>query len=133
MIHRLILPQVQQALGFFPVVGIIGSRQVGKTTLVKILEKSLNKSTLFLDLERDSDRYKLNEPEIFLQQYTDSCVIIDEIQNIPTLFPLIRWLVDQNRIPARFILTGSVSLLLLKIILKRWQVELLFLNCLLFH
>lgn len=109
MIQRLILPQVQQALSFFPVVGIIGPRQVGKTTLAKILEKALNQPTLFLDLERDSDRQKLAEPELFLQQYTDRCIIIDEIQNIPTLLPLIRWLVDQDRRPARFILTGSAS------------------------
>ena len=109
MIQRSILPQVQQALGYFPVVGIIGPRQVGKTTLAKILEKGLNKPTLFLDLERDSDRQKLAEPELFLQQYTDRCIIIDEIQNIPTLLPLIRWLVDQDRRPARFILTGSAS------------------------
>ncbi len=109
MIQRSILPQIQQALAYFPVVGIIGPRQVGKTTLAKILEKTLNQPTIFLDLERDSDRQKLSEPEIFLQQYTDRCVIIDEIQNIPTLLPLIRWLVDQNRHPARFILTGSAS------------------------
>ena len=109
MIQRSILPQIQQALGYFPVIGILGPRQVGKTTLAKVLEKSLNQPTLFLDLERDSDRQKLIEPEIFLQQYTDRCVIIDEIQNIPTLLPLLRWLVDQERRPARFILTGSAS------------------------
>ncbi len=109
MIDRYILPQVQEALTYFPVVGIIGPRQVGKTTLAKILEKNLNQATLFLDLERDTDRNKLAEPELFLQQNAEKCVIIDEIQNIPTLLPLIRWLVDQDRRPARFILTGSAS------------------------
>ena len=114
MIQRSILPQVQQALGYFPVIGIIGPRQVGKTTLAKIIEKTLPQPTLFLDLERDSDRQKLIEPEIFLQQYIDRSIIIDEIQNIPTLLPLIRWLVDQDRRPARFILTGSASLDIIK-------------------
>jgi uncharacterized protein len=109
MIQRAILPQIQEALTFFPVVGIIGPRQVGKTTLAKILEKTAHQPTLFLDLERDSDRQKLAEPEFFLQQYMDRCVIIDEIQNIPTLLPLLRWLIDQDRRPARFILTGSAS------------------------
>jgi uncharacterized protein len=109
MIHRHIQTQVQEALSYFPVVSIIGPRQVGKTTLAKTVEKTLNIPTLFLDLERDSDRQKLAEPELFLQQYTDRCVIIDEIQNIPTLLPLLRWLVDQDRRPARFILTGSAS------------------------
>ena len=109
MIQRSILPEVQHALTYFPVVGIIGPRQVGKTTLAKVLEKELNQPTLFLDLERDSDRRKLAEPELFLQKYSDRCIIIDEIQNLPTLLPLIRWLVDQDRRPARFILTGSIS------------------------
>jgi hypothetical protein len=109
MIQRAILPQIQEALTFFPVVGIIGPRQVGKTTLARILEKTVNQPTLFLDLERDSDRQKLAEPELFLQQHIDKCVIIDEIQNIPTLLPLLRWLIDQDRRPARFILTGSAS------------------------
>jgi uncharacterized protein len=109
MITRAIQTQVQQALTFFPAVGIVGPRQVGKTTLAKIIEQTLDMPTLFLDLERDSDRYKLAEAELFLQQYTHHCVIIDEIQNIPTLLPLLRWLIDQNRQPARFILTGSAS------------------------
>jgi uncharacterized protein len=109
MIQRILLPKIEQALTFFPVVGIIGPRQVGKTTLAKILEKSVNQPTIFLDLERDTDRQKLVEPEYFLQQYADRCIIIDEIQNIPTLLPLLRWLIDQDRRPARFILTGSAS------------------------
>jgi len=109
MIQRTIQPQIQEALTFFPVVGIIGPRQVGKTTLVKIVERQMVQPTLFLDLERDSDRQKLTEPELFLQQYTDRCVIIDEIQLLPTLLPLLRWSIDQYRRPARFILTGSAS------------------------
>ncbi|MFN4145871.1 MAG: ATP-binding protein, partial [Runella sp.] len=109
MIERTILPQIQKALSYFPAVGIIGPRQVGKTTLAKILEKTIEKPVLFLDLERDTDRQKLKEAEYFLQLYTEKCVIIDEIQNMPSLFPLLRWLIDQDRQPARYILTGSAS------------------------
>jgi predicted AAA+ superfamily ATPase len=109
MIHRNLLPKVLEALHFFPIVGILGCRQVGKTTLTKLIAPSLNKPVLFLDLERDSDRLKLAEPELFLSQYTDHCVIIDEVQNMPALLPLLRWLTDQHRVPARFILTGSAS------------------------
>ncbi|MBX2927453.1 MAG: ATP-binding protein [Saprospiraceae bacterium] len=107
MIERRITEKVKKALTAFPVVGIIGPRQVGKTTLAKVLEDTLDKPTLFLDLERNSDRQRLAEPELFLTQQTDKCVIIDEIQNMPELLPLLRWLVDQQREPARFILTGS--------------------------
>ncbi len=109
MVPRNILSPIKEALGYFPVVGIVGPRQVGKTTLAKLIEQSLDKPTLFLDLERDTDRQKLSEPEIFLSQYTDSCVIIDEVQNMPSLMPLLRWLVDQKRVSARFLLTGSAS------------------------
>jgi len=107
MIERHITEKVKKALTFFPVVGIIGPRQVGKTTLARRLESELKKPTLFLDLERHSDRQRLAEPELFLSQQTDKCVIIDEVQNMPELLPLLRWLVDQKREPARFILTGS--------------------------
>lgn len=59
MIHRFITEKIKKALNVFPVVGVIGPRQVGKTTLVRSLEKELQKPTLFLDLERSSDRQKL--------------------------------------------------------------------------
>lgn len=107
MIARSITQDIREALAVFPVVGIVGPRQVGKTTLTKQLEAELDKPTLFLDLERHSDRQRLAEAELFLSQQMDKCVIIDEIQNMPELLPLLRWLVDQKRVPARFILTGS--------------------------
>jgi uncharacterized protein len=109
MIQRTIQSSVEQALTFFPAIGIIGPRQVGKTTLVKIVQNQISLPTIFLDLERDSDRQKLAEPELFLQQHSDKCVIIDEIQILPTLLPLLRWSIDQNRRSARFILTSSAS------------------------
>ncbi|MEI6412237.1 MAG: ATP-binding protein [Bacteroidota bacterium] len=107
MIERFITEKVKKALGVFPIIGIIGPRQVGKTTLAKMMEKEVGKPTVFLDLERSSDRQKLAEPELFLTQQTEKCVVIDEIQQMPELLPLLRWLVDQKREPARFILTGS--------------------------
>lgn len=107
MIKRHITENVKRALTAFPIVGILGPRQVGKTTLARQLEQDMGKPTLFLDLERSSDRQKLAQPELFLSQHRDKCVIIDEIQNMPELMPLLRWLVDQQREPARFVLTGS--------------------------
>ncbi len=109
MIQRSILPAINEALSYFPAIGILGPRQVGKTTLVKMIQAQMTQPSLFLDLERDSDQQKLAEPELFVQQYTDRCIIIDEIQLMPTLLPLLRWTIDQQRQPARFILTGSAS------------------------
>ncbi len=109
LLERQIKTRVIKLLDHFPVVGIIGPRQVGKTTLVKSLIPFFKKESIYLDLELDSDFSKLQEPEFFLNQFTQHTVIIDEVQRYKNLFPLIRALIDQNRIPARFILLGSAS------------------------
>ena len=97
------------SLMIFPVTALIGPRQVGKTTLAKEIMKIYTKKAVYLDLELPSDINKLNEAEIYLKQYENCLVIIDEIQKMPELFPLLRSLVDQNRIPGRFLLLGSAS------------------------
>jgi uncharacterized protein len=109
IIERHITKQILKNLTYFPVVGIVGPRQVGKTTLAKILQKDLNTPSLHLDLELDEDLYKLQNPQVYLQMHREKCVIIDEIQRLPTLFPLLRALIDQNRRPAQFIILGSAS------------------------
>jgi predicted AAA+ superfamily ATPase len=114
MIHRSLEKKIIQSLEHFPVVGILGSRQVGKTTLAKELRKKINRSTIYIDLELPSDLNKLKEPELYLAQFTDFLVIIDEIQRMPDLFPLLRALIDQDRKPGRFLILGSASLDLIK-------------------
>jgi predicted AAA+ superfamily ATPase len=114
MFIRAVTSQLIDDLSFFPVVGIVGPRQVGKTTLAKWLQKQINKQTLYLDLELDTDLRRLDDAETFLQSHSDKCIIIDEIQRLPRLFALVRALVDQNRQPARFILLGSASPELIK-------------------
>lgn len=94
---------------FTPVIGILGARQVGKTTLSKAFIENLDKEAIYLDLEKPSDVRKLTEPELYLQANQDKCVVIDEVQLMPKLFPLIRSLVDEHRVPLRFILLGSAS------------------------
>ena len=108
MIKRRIQKRIAASLAQFPVVGIIGSRQAGKTTLAKVIQRDTPQS-VYLDLELPSDRHKLREPELFLERYRDALVIIDEIQRQPELFPVLRALVDQKRVPGRFIILGSAS------------------------
>lgn len=105
--YRKILPLLQEYLSIFPAVGLLGPRQVGKTTLVKNLK--LEKDNLYLDLEKASDRAKLVDPELFLKSHADKTVILDEIQLMPELFAELRSLIDEQREPGRFILLGSAS------------------------
>ncbi|MES2614748.1 MAG: ATP-binding protein [Bdellovibrionota bacterium] len=100
---------ILQDLKLFPVVCLIGPRQCGKSTLVKELLKHLNIEYIFLDLERDSDLAKLTYAEDYLNLNLNTLVCIDEVQRKPDLFPLLRYCVDANRKPARYLLLGSAS------------------------
>ncbi|MCC7464843.1 MAG: ATP-binding protein [Saprospiraceae bacterium] len=115
MIPRFASEKLLSLLQRFPAVGLLGPRQVGKTTLAKSLAPLLNKPTRYFDLERLEDYQRLqNDPGFFLEQYQDECVIIDEVQRLPGLFAELRSLIDRKRNPGRFLLLGSASPLLLK-------------------
>lgn len=108
MLKRAIEARVSAGLSQFPVVGIVGARQVGKTTLAKAIAGK-RKNTVYLDLELPSDLAKLDEAELYLQRHSKSLVILDEIQRRPDLFPILRALVDANRRRGRFLILGSAS------------------------
>lgn len=114
MIKRVLENDVLLSLGQFPAVGIIGSRQVGKTTLAMTIAQSRSDKAVYLDLERPSDLAKLGDAELYLRSVADSLVIIDEVQRKPDLFPVIRSLIDEQRRPGRFLILGSASPALLK-------------------
>src|SRR3990172_7365318 len=105
---------IKDSIKKYPVVGLIGCRQVGKTTLAGVLQRDFSKRVVYLDLELPSDLAKLQAPELYLTQFIDSLVIIDEIQRMPSLFPLIRALVDKKRTGGRFLIFGSASPQLIK-------------------
>ncbi len=110
MIQRTLISEIPKLLSFFPALGLVGPRQVGKTTLVKALTDSLSKPILYLDLESLNDYALLeNDPQWFLEQHLDKIVVIDEVQRMLSLFPLLRSLIDQNPEGGRFILLGSAS------------------------
>lgn len=110
MIKRTLINEIPKLLSFFPALGLIGPRQVGKTTLVKALSEQLTKPILYLDLENLNDYTLLEkDPQWFLEQQTDKIVVIDEVQRMLSLFPLLRSLIDQKPEGGRFILLGSAS------------------------
>lgn len=109
MIDRVLLNTLTEVISYFPVLGIVGPRQVGKTTLSKQLIGRIEKETIYLDLENPRDAARLFDPVLFFERNIDRCVVLDEIQRMPELFPVLRSMVDLKRVPARFILLGSAS------------------------
>jgi hypothetical protein len=91
----------------FPVVALLGARQVGKTTLARQVAASWRRPHTF-DLEDDRDLARLEDASVTLRDLR-GLVIIDEIQRRPDLFPLLRVLADRPRRPARFLVLGSAS------------------------
>lgn len=116
MISRRIEPVLTELLDSNPAVALLGPRQVGKTTLA--LDISVQRPSIYLDLESDADRAKLAEPELYLEQHKDKLVILDEVQRLPNLFQNLRGLIDRGRRAGRrtcqFLLLGSASIDLLK-------------------
>jgi predicted AAA+ superfamily ATPase len=108
MISRRISSLILSRLSRFPVVGLLGPRQIGKTTLTKDLLKSL-KNSVYLDLELPSDLNLLRDPELYFRENLTRTIALDEIHHKPDLFPVMRSLIDIKRKAGRFLVTGSAS------------------------
>lgn len=95
-------------LNRYPVVGIIGARQVGKTTLARQLMAQQPGRHEYFDLENPSDLARLHDPMLALEGLR-GLVVIDEIQRLPGIFPVLRVLADRPGSSARFLILGSAS------------------------
>ena len=95
-------------LKHYRVVGIIGARQVGKTTLARALLDHVHGSSYYYDLENPEDLARLADPMLTLKGLK-GLVVIDEVQRLPELFPILRVLVDRPKASARFLVLGSAS------------------------
>jgi len=114
IINRYIEKEFLKLLKDFPVICIIGPRQVGKTFFIKSVRDKLPGQSVYLDLELPSDKIKLTDPQLYLEHQTGKTVIIDEVQHRRDLFPLLRAMVDADRRPGRFILLGSASRIIIQ-------------------
>ena len=109
MIARLQTPALKSALAQFPVVVVTGARQVGKTTLARWLLPRAKYVTL--DHPAEAERARLS-PDEFLGSLS-APAILDEIQYAPELFRHLKLVVDRDRRPGRFLITGSQTLSLM--------------------
>jgi hypothetical protein len=117
MIQRSVTTAIEHSLTEQAAVAIIGPRQVGKTTLAREIANN-RPASLYLDLEAREDRDRLVEPALFLRQYENSLVVLDEIHRVPELFSSLRGIIDQGRRTGhgkgRFLILGSASIDLLR-------------------
>ncbi len=107
------LAEMRRLLRDYPVVVIIGPRQVGKTTLATALADSWDGDVTTFDLERAADLARLEEPSTALEPLK-GLVVVDEIQRREDLFPTLRVLADRKPRRARFLILGSASPTLLR-------------------
>ncbi len=111
MIKRNLEKLVQESLKSNPVVGILGPRQSGKSTLVK----SLQGKRTYVNLENLQTRdFAKNDPQAFLKQFKEHGAVLDEVQRVPELFSYLQLIVDEEKKNGRFILTGSQNFLLME-------------------
>lgn len=106
--RKLEIDTLRKLLRQQPVVGIIGARQTGKTTLARQLAVRTKKPVFYFDLENPEDLARLGDP-MFVLKGLKGLVVIDEIQRYPNLFQVLRVLVDRPRSPSRFLVLGSAS------------------------
>jgi len=116
MIERKTLSIVEDKLTNFSAVGLLGPRQIGKTTLAQTI--SAKHPSVYLDLENHRDLAKLDDPVAYLESHNDKLIILDEIHRKPELFMTLRGLIDKGRRNGKrngqFLILGSASIDLLK-------------------
>jgi uncharacterized protein len=117
MIERRLIHELKYLAKIFPATVLLGPRQVGKTTLARTYAKTIP-GAVYLDLESDTDRRKLNNPEEYLAHHHDTLVILDEVQRMPNIFTTLRSVIDtdlpRGRNNGQFLFLGSASLDLLR-------------------
>lgn len=108
LVQRRLAAHIRELIKYYPVVSLTGPRQAGKTTLL---------SQLFPDYQYvslEAPRYRdeaMEDTEGFIRRY-DRGIIFDEAQRVPPLFNYLQGIVDEDRSPGRFILSGSQNFLL---------------------
>ncbi|MGI8401209.1 MAG: AAA family ATPase, partial [Gemmatimonadaceae bacterium] len=103
---RVLTGRIEEDLALYPVVAVMGARQVGKSTLCRQIAAKRGLPFRTLD-ERESLEQALGDPEGFLADLGDDGGFIDEVQRAPSLFLAIKAVVDRDQRPGLYLLSGS--------------------------
>ena len=110
MLPRLVQSALADQLGVMPAVVVTGARQTGKTTLAKQLTPDKRRFHSLDDL--DVLHFARRDPRVLLEGRQP--VTLDEVQREPGLLHAVKQVIDEDRQPGRFLLTGSANLLLMR-------------------
>ncbi|HHM05301.1 MAG TPA: ATP-binding protein [Gammaproteobacteria bacterium] len=107
---RLLEPRLDEALADTPVVMIHGPRQCGKTTLARRVGEA--RGYAYFSFDDDVTLAAAREDPVGFAGDLPERAILDEVQRVPELFTALKSTVDRDRVPGRFLLTGSANVLL---------------------
>lgn len=102
--------RVESALSDTPAVLIHGPRQCGKTTLARVIGADLGYE--YMTFDDDTVRRAADADPMGFVNSLPTKVILDEVQRVPQVFPALKFTIDHERTPGRFLLTGSANVLL---------------------
>ena len=109
---RELLGLIEKRLSHFPIVGVLGARQTGKSTLLRELLEE-RRRIRYVTLDREESRtLAARQPSLFLERLEApeiDTVCIDEIQKVPVLFDTLKAEVDERKRPGRFAISGSIE------------------------
>jgi len=109
--HRLLEARLEELFQYYPVVAVLGARQVGKSTMVENLFRGRAKTVVFDPVVDVGDARE--DPDFFLQNNPPP-VFLDEIQFAPELLASIKRRVDREKKNSRYIISGSQNLAVLR-------------------
>ena len=104
--NRFLEKKIDKLLDLFPIVAVIGARQCGRSTLVKKIRQDWK----YYDLEQPDDYQLITSDPVAFFSMNEAHIIIDEAQQYPALFKILRGVIDSKRKQkGRFLITGSSS------------------------
>lgn len=110
MVFRQLTGRIDEMLGKYPIVSLMGPRQAGKTTLARMVRPDYQ----YVTLENISTRqFAQQDPKGFLETYQNG-VILDEVQYVPELFSYLQVFTDERNRKGEYILTGSQNFLMME-------------------